>query len=112
MRHGLSCCPPAMPDDRQRCVIQTNKGMHQHALVSFATFTNERALSSSEAYLQFDLCRQPQEPSLPALSSQAEMLLVEPVVQEDQQKNWADIDGPNPREYHRCRCISRPLSFA
>jgi hypothetical protein len=81
MRHGLSCCPPAMPDDRQRCVIQTNKGMHQHALDSFATFTNERP--SSEAYLQFDLCRQPQGPSLPALSSQVEMLLVEKVVQED-----------------------------
>ena len=84
--------------------------MHQHALDSFSTFTNERP--SSEAYLQFDLCRQPQGSSLSARRSQAEVLLVEPVVQEDQQKNWADIDEPNPKEYHMCRCISRPLSFA
>lgn len=66
------------------------------------------ACFSSEAYLQFDLCRQPQGPSLFVRSSQAEMLLVEEVVREDPQKNWADIDVPNPREYHMCTCISRP----
>jgi hypothetical protein len=59
------------------------KRAHARRATAIGPFTNERSLPSSEAYLQFDLCRQPQGPSLSARSSQAEMLLVEEVVQED-----------------------------
>ena len=66
---------------------------------------DQRPLSlSSEPHLRFGLCRQRREPSRSAWRSRAHRPPVEKMVQEGWQKNWADIDVPNPREHQICTC--------